>query len=67
MVKTSNEPFLMRQDIAANLFFLALDKVDVRQHAVSLEACRKFGCTMVNIPIFRYGDTISVPVAAALL
>jgi len=33
----------MCQDIAANLFLLALDEVDIGEHAIFLERLSKFG------------------------
>lgn len=36
-------PFLMREDVATKLLLFALDKFDVREHAVGLVARSKFG------------------------
>ena len=39
---TDGTPFLMCEDITANLLFFSLDKVDICEHAVSFIACSQF-------------------------
>lgn len=43
LLTARNAPFLMCQDIAANVFFFTLDKFDIREHAILLIPGREFG------------------------
>jgi len=50
---TNIVPFLMRQNITADFFLLALDKFDICKHAVFLEACRQLSCKGEDVRSYR--------------
>jgi hypothetical protein len=43
-MQTENAPFLVGQDVTANLLFLALDRLYICQHAVRLKPLCQLGC-----------------------
>lgn len=50
-------PFLVREDVAAELLLLALDELDVREHAVGFVARGEFSwCAQVSLDVMRAGE-----------
>ena len=52
-MQSENAPFLVGQDITADLLFFALDRLYVCKHAVGLKPLCQFGC---GTPIIRTSE-----------